>query len=155
MFRGSYLMTKIANEKARREGTFGFLIQIIARELDSRMKAELAEIGVDLKLFANLMMLLAEDGINQRQLGRKLNFPEYFTSRNIDALVNAGLAERRPDPDSRRSFLIFLTDAGRTTAAKLPPIINQVNEDVLAEFSQAEKKQMIALLRKVAAPYLG
>ncbi len=150
MVRGCFLMTQIELKDHRREESFGFLIQTIARTLDAKMKVELEKIGVDIKIFANLMMLGQQDGINQREIGQRLNFPEYFTSRNVDALVDAGLAERRPDPDSRRSFLVFLTDQGRAKAEELPAIVRAVNDDVLGDLSAKERQTAIALLQKVA-----
>ncbi len=143
-------MTQMKSTKHIRENSFGFLIQTLAREIDARMKHALKEVDVDVKVFANLMLLADEDGINQRALGEKLNFPDYFTSRNIDALVEAGYAERRPDPDSRRSFLIFLTDAGREKAMQLPKIVRQVNDQTLEMLSMDERKQVVSLLKKIA-----
>ncbi len=150
MIRGCYLMTEIQLKDHRREESFGFLVQTIARTLDSQMKVELEKIGVDFKVFANLMMLGRQDGINQREIGQRLNFPEYFTSRNVDALVDAGFAERRPDPDSRRSFLVFLTAKGRAKAEELPAIVQNVNDDVLSVLTKSERKSVIALMQKVA-----
>lgn len=150
MIRGNFLMTQISDQRAIRIGSFGFLIQTLARRLDARMKDELEAIGVDIKLFANLMMLAEQDGINQRTLGDKLNFPEYFMSRNVDALVKAGFAERRPDPDSRRAYLIFLTDAGKAKAAELPPIIRRVNDELLADLGEHDRSSLIHLLQQVA-----
>lgn len=150
MIRGCFLMTQIELKDHRREDSFGFLIQTIARTLDAKMKVELETIGVDIKIFANLMMLGQQDGINQREIGQRLNFPEYFTSRNVDALVDAGFAERRPDPDSRRSFLVFLTDKGRAKAAELPAIVRSVNDDVLQDMTGDERLTIMALLQRVA-----
>ncbi len=143
-------MTQVKNAKAMRESSFGFLIQTLAREIDAKMKLALKDVGVDVKVFANLMLLSEEDGINQRTLGEKLNFPEYYTSRNVDALVEAGYAERRPDPNSRRSFLIFLTDAGRKKASELPKITRLVNDDALNNLTMAERQKVVKLLQKAA-----
>lgn len=143
-------MTINSNQQSPRERSFGFLIQLLARTLDERMTSELGKIGVNIKLFAALMLLSEEDGINQRKIGKRLNFPEYFTSRNIDALVEAGFAKRRKDPDSRRAFLIFLTEFGRAKAAELPAIIKRVNDEVLIDLSGSEKKLAIRLLQKAA-----
>ncbi len=142
-------MTQIRNTKAVRQASFGFLVQTIARVLDGKMKTALAEVGVDTKIFANLMLLNEEDGVNQRTLGAKLHFPEYFTSRNVDALVKEGFAERRPDPKSRRSYLIFLTDRGREKASELPEIVRKVNDDVLTELSPKERLEIVELLQRV------
>ena len=150
MVRGYLLMTRTSLKDHRKEDSFGFLIQMLARVIDSKMKAELKAVGVDVKIFANLMMLGQQDGINQRQIGKQLNFPEYFTSRNVDALVDAGYAVRRADPNSRRSFLVYLTDAGRAKAEQLPMIVKRVNDDVLSGLTAAERKRVIALLQKVA-----
>jgi DNA-binding MarR family transcriptional regulator len=148
MGRGEFLMTQIKNIKAVRQASFGFLVQVLARDLDVRMKAPLKEVGVDIKIFANLMLLFEEDGINQRALGERLNFPEYFTSRNIDALVKSGFAERKPDPNSRRSILIFLTPKGRAKARQLPAIIKKVNDEALSELSPEERTEIVGLLKK-------
>ena len=150
MIKGQYLMAQISKEQASREGSFGFLIQTLARKIDMRMKQELKGIGVEYKLFANLMALLEEDGINQRQLGEKQGFPEYFTSRNVDALVKAGYVERKPDPTSRRTFLIYLTAEGRQTAKLLPPLIKKVNDEALSDLTKNEQEQVVMLLKKTA-----
>ncbi len=143
-------MTQMKSTKHIRENSFGFLIQTLAREIDARMKLALKEVDVEIKVFANLMLLADEDGINQKTLGEKLNFPEYFTSRNVDALVDAGYAERRPDPESRRSILIYLTESGRKKAAQLPKVVRQVNDETLKMLSKEEQKQVLSILQKVA-----
>ncbi|MGR3662377.1 MAG: MarR family winged helix-turn-helix transcriptional regulator [Paracoccaceae bacterium] len=136
------------SEKGTGRESFGFLIQLLARRLDAHMKTELEKQGVDIKVFSNLMMLFHKDGINQREIGKHLNFPEYYTSRNVDALVAAGFAERRADPDSRRSFLIFLTDAGRKKAALLPQVVRSSNDLFLDNLDAGERQELIRLLQK-------
>lgn len=143
-------MTQTSEAKKQRENSFGFLVQTLARRLDIQMRDELKAHDVDLKIFANLMFLSEKDGVNQREIGNELNFPEYYTSRNVDALVERGFAERRPDPNSRRSFLIFLTPAGKAKAKQLPHVIKLVNDNILGELSAAERKQVISLLQTVA-----
>lgn len=143
------MMKKFDAEKIR-HSSFGFLLQLISRRIDKDMKDELAKLGIDRKVFSNLMMLSEKDGITQRELGRLLEFPEYFTSRTVDVLVEKGFAERRPDPESRRNILVYLTDAGREIAKNLPPIIGSVNESYLEGLTCNEREQLITLLQKVA-----
>lgn len=142
-------MVQIPDAKAAREGSFGFLIQTVARRIEVSMKQELVAENVDIKIFANLMALRELDGINQRRLGQKLAFPEYYTSRNVDMLVEAGYAERRPDPESRRSQLVFLTEKGREKAARLPKIIKKVNDQFLDGLDDDKRLAVIALLQEV------
>ncbi|MEM8611021.1 MAG: MarR family transcriptional regulator [Cyanobacteria bacterium P01_H01_bin.105] len=143
-------MLQLSKTQRDRQASFGFLLQLLTRRMDSRMKQKLAEIDIDLKIFANLRMLSDKDGINQRELGRLMEFPEYHTSRNVDALVKAGFVERRPDPNSRRSVLIFLTSKGREKAKQLPKLISEVNNDFLEVLADEERQQLIHLLKKVA-----
>ena len=142
-------MSELSKTQRERQSSFGFLLQLLARRMDNLMKQRLSEIDIDVKIFANLRMLSDKDGINQRELGRLLEFPEYHTSRNVDALVKAGFAERRPDPNSRRSVLIFLTSKGREKAKQLPKIIASVNSEFLTTLDLQEKQQIIKLLQTV------
>lgn len=141
-------MAQISKAQKNRENSFGFLIQTLGRRIEVTMRERLKDIDIDVKIFANLMLLYEADGVNQRQLGKKLDFPEYYTSRNVDALVKAGFAERRPDPNSRRSFLIYLTDQGRKKAAQLPKIIAETNEQHLKRLTLEEREDVVALLQK-------
>ncbi len=143
-------MTQLPESDGIRENSFGFLIQTLARRIDGDMRERLKDHGVDLKIFANLMFLSAKDGITQREIGNHLNFPDYYTSRNVDALIKEGFAERRPDPKSRRSTLIFLTAKGRDKAAELPGVIRASNEKSLANLNATERAQVMRLLKKAA-----
>ena len=143
-------MTQVPENDGIRENSFGFLIQTLARRIDGDMKERLKEHGVDLKIFANLMFLSARDGVTQREIGNSLNFPDYYTSRNVDALIKEGFAERRPDPASRRTTLIFLTPKGRKKASELPDAIRASNEKSLANLNASEQKQVVRLLQKAA-----
>lgn len=150
MSRSEYPMTRISDAQRRRQSSFGYLIQLMARRIDMDMKDRMSKIDVELKVFANLMLLTEKDGITQRELTRLLEFPEYFTSRTVDLLVKKGFAERRPDPESRRTILVFLTAKGRQKAKELPPIISAVNNSFLEPLDAEERKQLISLLHKVA-----
>lgn len=143
-------MTQIFDRQRKRKSSFGFLIQLLARRIDRDMKQRLSEIGVDVKVFSNLMLLNEKDGITQRELGRLLEFPEYFTSRTVDVLVEQGFAERRPDPSSRRSVLIYLTSKGRKKAKELPAVVSEVNKKYLKTLSAEERNILIGLLHEVA-----
>ena len=143
-------MTKKTDFSTERDASFGYVVEQVVRKFEEKAKLELSAIGLNHKFYIPLLALLDEEGVNQRQLGLKLNFPEYFTSRNIDAMVKAGYAERRPDPNSRRSVLVFLTKAGRAKAECLPGLARKLNEDVLAELTKDEQQKVVELLKKVA-----
>ncbi|WP_371169533.1 MarR family winged helix-turn-helix transcriptional regulator [Aliiroseovarius sp. 2305UL8-7] len=131
--------------------SFGYLMQVLARRIDDSMKVRLEALDLDFRFFMTLMLLLARDGQSQRELGGKLNLPEYQVSRNLDAMTKAGLVERRPSPTSRRTTLIYLTDQGRSVAQCLPPVINDQNDRFLKSLKDDERAVLISLLQRVMA----
>nr|WP_255744269.1 MarR family transcriptional regulator [Aliiroseovarius sediminis] len=95
------------------------------------------------------MQLLAQDGQSQRELGKKLKLPEYQISRNLDAMAQDDLIERRSHPSNRRTTQVFLTQKGREMAQKLPPLINALNNTFLRDLTKDERDTLISLLQRV------
>ena len=73
-------------------------------------------------------------------------------TKRLDRLVEAGLVERRPDPDDRRGTLVRLTAAGRKAIDGALPAHAANEERLLAPLSDAERRTLDKLLRKVLAP---
>lgn len=71
----------------------------------------------------------------------------------IDRLEERGLVERHRAPDDRRGVLVRLTPAGlRRVDAAMSDLLD-VEAEVLAALSPAERPQLAALLRTVAAQF--
>jgi DNA-binding MarR family transcriptional regulator len=66
-------------------------------------------------------------------------------------LEKLGLVERHPDPNSRRSFRIYLTEEGRSLKETLVPIPLAVNQELMSPLEPAEQKEMLRLLKKLVA----
>lgn len=73
-------------------------------------------------------------------------------TKRLDRLVEAGLVERRPDPDDRRGTLVRLTAAGRKAIDGALPAHVANEERLLAPLSGSERRTFDKLLRKVLAP---
>lgn len=138
-----------------RNTSFGRLTNLITHHLGVKMEERLAEKGITIKLFGVIMILMAEDKITQIEISKRVGVPGYATSRTLDQLEKLELIERTPDPASRRSFLIVLTQKGKEIAKTLPPIINEVNQEILAPLNQKEQEQLILMLQKVTKPLIG
>lgn len=141
-------MLQTSRFRTIRENSLGYLIHMLSRRTERTMCDQLEGVELSLRQFANLMILADQDGINQRQLGEKLDDPDYATSRSLDALVEAGYVERRPDPKSRRSLLVFLTDKGRSKVSDLPAIVKEVNDFHFRNLSDDERQVLVRILQK-------
>lgn len=69
----------------------------------------------------------------------------------LDRLEDAGLVERRPDPDDRRGLSVQLTERGRELVDKALKIRFEHANQVLASLSESERSQLVGLLRKLVA----
>lgn len=137
--------------KFDRQNSFGWLLNVVANKASKDFDAELKKHGLSLALWPTLMCLWEEEGVTQREIALKSKVESSTTTRTLDKLVALELVERRNDPNSRRSFRIYLTDAGRDLKETLLPIPMAINKDLLSSLDAQEQKQIINLLKKLVA----
>ena len=72
----------------------------------------------------------------------------------IDQLEKAGLAKRRPRPTDRRAREVAITVKGRRVLKQARALAMQAEDDVLRGLGEAERRRLMALLRRAldAAP---
>jgi MarR family transcriptional regulator, transcriptional regulator for hemolysin len=66
----------------------------------------------------------------------------------IDQLETAGLATRRPRPTDRRAREVVITPKGRRVLEQARELAMQSEDDALRGLSGAERRQLLALLRR-------
>ena len=67
----------------------------------------------------------------------------------VDGLEQAGLVRRDPDPASRRSVLVTLTDRGRGTLAELAEARRQTAEELFGVLDPADRQRLLTLLTRL------
>lgn len=132
-----------------RRSSFGWLINVVANNASRTFDAELKKHGLTIALWPTLMCLWEEEGVTQTEISQKSKVENSTTTRTIDKLEKLGLVERQNDPNSRRSFRIFLTDKGRELKSDLIPIPVAINDKILSSLDKDEQKQLISLLQKM------
>ena len=148
-------MTTSGQTRHVRETSIGWYIQRLAGHLDREMTARLREHGLTLQQFPILMTALETDGLTQADLAERFTMPAYAISRAIDALVSAGLIERRADPCSRRAHNIHATEKGRALAPALFGIVAEVNGAMVRSLSADERERLLAVLAAILADTRG
>ena len=134
-----------------RQSSFGWMINVIANQASKNFEAELKQHGLTVALWPTMMCLWEEEGVTQRDIAEKSKVENSTTTRTLDKLEKLGLVERQADPNSRRSFRIYLTDEGRTLKETLLPIPIKVNKEALSSLDLNEQKEMLRLLQKMVA----
>lgn len=132
-----------------RQESFGWLVNVVANNAGKSFDNELKKHGLSIALWPTLMCLWEEEGITQRDIALKSKVESSTTTRTLDKLEKLDLVERHEDPNSRRSFRIYLTDKGRALKDVLLPVPVAVNEAVLSSLDEDEQKMLIKLLQKM------
>jgi MarR family transcriptional regulator, lower aerobic nicotinate degradation pathway regulator len=126
----------------------GQLLFRLWRATHTRTAEALLTIGLTPALFALLNVLGARDGAIQQQLSSDMGIDPSAMVTLIDELEGAGLAERRRRPGDRRAWEVAITPKGRRTLERARRLAAQVEDEVLAGLSAAERGQLLALLRR-------
>ena len=87
---------------------------------------------------------------NQAELAKILGLDRTVMVYLVDDLEAAGLVERVPDPNDRRSKLIRATPAGVARLCDLRLATAAAEAELLADLSPAEAELLHSLLRRVA-----
>ena len=121
------------------------------RASHTQTAAALQSIGLTPALFAVLNYLRARKGAIQQQIGSAMGIDPSTMVSLVDQLERAGLAKRRTHPQDRRAREVLITPKGRRTLKRARELAEEVEGDVLQGLSPAERRQLVALLRKAFA----
>ncbi|USE02951.1 MarR family transcriptional regulator [Vibrio sp. SCSIO 43133] len=132
-----------------RQTSFGWLLNVVANHASKEFDKRLREKGLTLALWPTLMCLWEKEGVTQREIAQMSKVESSTTTRTLDKLEALELVERRADPESRRSFRIFLTDKGKALKEEVIHLPVEVNQALLAGLEDEEQRNLIATLQKL------
>ncbi|SMY34992.1 MarR family winged helix-turn-helix transcriptional regulator [Photobacterium andalusiense] len=136
-------------KKFERLDSFGWLINVLASQATKELDHELKPYNLTAALWPTMMCLWEQEGITQRDIAAKAKVENSTTTRTLDKLEKLGMVERKPDPNSRRSYHIYLTEKGRAMKPDLEQIPLQVNKRLLSHLSVEEQQILLPLLAKM------
>lgn len=98
---------------------------------------------------AALAMIATNPGISQNQLGQGIALDKSGVSAIVNILEKFGWAERRPVAGDRRRNALYASEFGITEVNRVVAEMRDLEARLLAKMSQAEQKQLIALLDRL------
>jgi len=143
--------------EARGRRTLGFLLQDSWRLMRRRFVAlaKAAELPVNFSEANVLLHLVYTEGIAQVSLATELDIEPIALVRLLDRLQEAGLIERRLDPDDRRVRRVWLTEAAAPIVARIAELTAAVRAEALSGFGDEEQEALVAALLCVRVNLAG
>ena len=96
--------------------------------------------------YAALEILQGTPGVNQRQLGDELDVDRSTIADLVARMVRNELIERSDDPVDKRSYVLFLTLAGKKQLSRLRPRVEEVERILTAKLTPVEVRELRRLL---------
>jgi len=115
-----------------------FLLNVAQRRLQRFVAAHAREGGVTSAQSGLLFVLGKHDGALMGEAGAALDLGPPGISGLAERMVEAGLIEKRADPDDGRASRLWLTVSGRKALARTKAGVAELNARLTEGFSDAE-----------------
>lgn len=130
------------------ENSLGFLLAKCHQKAFSICKARLEPYNITPPQFAALSFLWENAGINQIQLGELMEADKTTISGILDRLEKMELIERRPNPQDRRSSILFVTEKGKNLQEKLTSLA-MAPSPLVESLTEEELEFLLRILKKI------
>jgi DNA-binding MarR family transcriptional regulator len=127
----------------------GTMIADVSRLMRRSFNARARSVGVTRPQWQVLTVLIRNEGIHQGALAEKLEVEPMTVCRMVDRLQEAGLIERRADPDDRRSWLLFATEKTHVMAEKLRPLADDMLSEALDGIGNSDQVRLMEMLAHI------
>ncbi len=90
------------------------------------------------------------DGISIGKLGERVSLDTSTLTGIVDRMERNGYVERKPNPDDRRSVLVFLTAKAREVGPRILKFADELDATLRHPFSKGEMDTFERVLRSLA-----
>jgi len=146
---------RAATTRSRRSGPvrlrddIGYLLTRCGGMAVRSFNDAMAPLGLRTRQYAVLAHIAEHGDSSQRRIAEALDLDPSTVVALVDDLAAAGWAERKQDPQDRRTRLIGATAAGRRVLQSASGIVGALGTDLVAPLSADERETLLELLRRV------
>jgi DNA-binding MarR family transcriptional regulator len=131
------------------EKSVGFLLAKAYQRACALFKEEFDGYDLTPQQFGLLAFLWQADGLSQAELSGKSQIDRTTMGGIVDRLEKEGLVERRPHPEDRRAYQVYLTKKGKSLEGELTDVASRVLRKVTSPLTGKEHETLIRLLTKI------
>ncbi|MBU2510596.1 MarR family transcriptional regulator [bacterium] len=116
-----------------------FFLSKAQHKLEAFLKKSLLSQNIKITAVqSGILFLLKRRSHTMTELSKELSIDNSAITGLVDRLEKSGFAERKINPDDRRTFLISITPQGFDEINRAKVIIRRVNEQIKEGFSEEE-----------------
>jgi DNA-binding MarR family transcriptional regulator len=127
--------------------TLLYLVKQVELAVRSRLDDAVSRHDLTSLQYTALTVLERKPGLTSAELARNSFVRAQTMAQMTNYLESKNLIRREPDPDSRRQFLLFLTDEGTSVVDELRPTVSAIEADLVTGLSEAQVRQFRTVLR--------
>lgn len=139
-------MYNILSEKFLQQ--INYFTNLVNRE-QYNSSAKVGEIMVNRAQGHLMGLLLAEDGMTQKDLSKELKIRPASLGELVSKLEQSGYVERRTNEKDKRILNVYLTDQGRNSARESMQARIEMVDSIFSGLSEEEKLQLSKLMSKL------
>jgi DNA-binding MarR family transcriptional regulator len=138
------------SEPHRLSGTVVWLVGRVAQRGHTLARERLEAGGIRKWHYAVLAALQEFGEQSQADIGRRLGLDRSDMVAVLNDLQADDYVTREPDPADRRRNVVTISDAGVAALARFDRLVAEADGLLLADLSEAERGQLVALLERIA-----
>jgi MarR family transcriptional regulator, lower aerobic nicotinate degradation pathway regulator len=132
------------------ENQVGFLLRRAHQRHAVLFQESMGDADLTPMQFTALLKTAEMGRVTQNQLGRLAAMDPATVQGVVRRLIARGLMRRAPDQMDRRTAVLTATEAGLALLAVAVPHARRITAATLAPLDEAERAQLVELLRKIA-----
>jgi DNA-binding MarR family transcriptional regulator len=131
--------------------SIGYRIKLLSQLLTRKFSEKLEPFGLTQFHWLVLCCLWETDGLATSSIGDRLQQVGGTLTGVLDRMEERGLIRRGRDPEDRRVWRIWLTDAGKELEQTLPPVALALREQLMEGISPEERAVFSQILNRAIA----
>ena len=147
----------MSTRRSKQDGVPSLLdvVARVSRAMKASIQVPLERHGVHAGQNFILERLWERDGQTPGEIAEAIGVEGPTVVRALQRMAAAGLVTRKKHPTDGRQVVIHLTPAGARLRTQIPRAMRQVEEQALADFSDAERAKLFELLERLSANLRG
>jgi len=131
--------------------TLGFILCHADLKMKNNLLRKIKSFDITTEQWMIMNRLFEEGGISQKELSERTFKDQGALTRTLDRMEKKGFIRRQVSPSDRRSFLIYLTEAGQNVRNQIVPIAMESIEEAVKGFTEEEVETLTTLLRRLTS----